>query len=347
MDNAQIYDTVLQHWGIRGMRWGVRRYQNKDGSLTPAGRKRYAENPDDGGNGSEATKLSRKERKAMKRANAEAAKAEAEAETIEQKRERLLKSSNASELYKNRDLLTTAEIRERLDRIDTEQRLATAMERSQPTKKTVIDKVDSALKYGRKINEVYEFTNTPVMKALAKKMGLSKGDEESKAFDIKKLYENRDKLSNKDVQDAANRAENYNKLKRLYDDVTSSSKNESAQNSSSNSKSDSNTFDFKKNPFGSKYDATATNTDSGASFTFNKKTKKAKQAGDKNYSEADKEVRDAVDKITKSDTLKKAAAVEIAKEVGPELWEVVDTFNSALSTPSRNNVEDYYYRDNK
>ena len=32
----------LQHWGIKGMRWGVRRYQNKDGSLTPAGKKRYS-----------------------------------------------------------------------------------------------------------------------------------------------------------------------------------------------------------------------------------------------------------------------------------------------------------------
>lgn len=32
----------LQHWGIRGMRWGIRRYQNKDGSLTPAGEKRRA-----------------------------------------------------------------------------------------------------------------------------------------------------------------------------------------------------------------------------------------------------------------------------------------------------------------
>lgn len=30
----------LTHWGIRGMRWGIRRYQNKDGSLTPAGKKR-------------------------------------------------------------------------------------------------------------------------------------------------------------------------------------------------------------------------------------------------------------------------------------------------------------------
>ena len=34
-------ENELVHWGIKGMRWGVRRYQNKDGTLTPAGRKRY------------------------------------------------------------------------------------------------------------------------------------------------------------------------------------------------------------------------------------------------------------------------------------------------------------------
>lgn len=35
-------DYYLSHHGTKGMRWGVRRYQNKDGSLTNAGKKRYA-----------------------------------------------------------------------------------------------------------------------------------------------------------------------------------------------------------------------------------------------------------------------------------------------------------------
>jgi hypothetical protein len=35
------YSDELYHHGILGMKWGIRRYQNKDGSLTPAGKKRY------------------------------------------------------------------------------------------------------------------------------------------------------------------------------------------------------------------------------------------------------------------------------------------------------------------
>lgn len=36
-------ETYLAHHGILGMKWGVRRYQNEDGSLTSAGKKRYSE----------------------------------------------------------------------------------------------------------------------------------------------------------------------------------------------------------------------------------------------------------------------------------------------------------------
>lgn len=34
-------DYILVHHGIKGMHWGVRRFQNPDGSLTEAGRRKY------------------------------------------------------------------------------------------------------------------------------------------------------------------------------------------------------------------------------------------------------------------------------------------------------------------
>lgn len=39
MSNQELY-----HYGLKGMKWGIRRYQNKDGSLTPDGKKRYSNN---------------------------------------------------------------------------------------------------------------------------------------------------------------------------------------------------------------------------------------------------------------------------------------------------------------
>lgn len=44
--STYIYPYELYHHGIRGQKWGVRRYQNNDGSLTPAGKKRYYDTPE-------------------------------------------------------------------------------------------------------------------------------------------------------------------------------------------------------------------------------------------------------------------------------------------------------------
>ena len=41
---ANEQSPYIQHFGVKGMKWGVRRYRNKDGSLTTAGKKRYSTN---------------------------------------------------------------------------------------------------------------------------------------------------------------------------------------------------------------------------------------------------------------------------------------------------------------
>lgn len=60
--------NTLMHFGIKGMRWGVRRYQNKDGTLTPAGKRRYADDP-------KARSAVEAAKKNVKKANADYAKA--------------------------------------------------------------------------------------------------------------------------------------------------------------------------------------------------------------------------------------------------------------------------------
>lgn len=48
-DALAMLDPYICHHGILGMKWGIRRYQNRDGSLTAAGRKRYYQYPNDTG----------------------------------------------------------------------------------------------------------------------------------------------------------------------------------------------------------------------------------------------------------------------------------------------------------
>lgn len=45
-----MHDQELYHYGVKGMKWGIRRYQNKDGTLTSKGKKRYEKSNDNSNN---------------------------------------------------------------------------------------------------------------------------------------------------------------------------------------------------------------------------------------------------------------------------------------------------------
>lgn len=101
----QKYSTTeeLMHYGIKGMKWGVRRYQNKDGTLTSAGRKRKSLGQ---------TIQERRDRKK-----------DADYQKRLSRKDEILTSKSARKVYKNRDLLSDEELRDRINRINMEQQL--------------------------------------------------------------------------------------------------------------------------------------------------------------------------------------------------------------------------------
>ena len=83
-----------------------------------------------------------------------------------------------------------------------------------------MDVVDKALKVGKKMNEVYEFTNTPMMKALKKQLGFG-GDDDTKETvyeTLREAFDNRDKRSLKDLQDALKRDASIKNMKKRLDE---------------------------------------------------------------------------------------------------------------------------------
>ena len=104
-------EEYLSHHGILGQKWGVRRYQNKDGSLTSEGRKRRGLSD-------------KKERKSLSKKigeNREQKKAEAEAERHE-KLKRTVRD-HPEKLYKHRYEFSDEEIAKLVTDIGTDTKL--------------------------------------------------------------------------------------------------------------------------------------------------------------------------------------------------------------------------------
>lgn len=132
-----MYELYLAHWGILGQKWGVRRYQNKDGSLTPAGKNRYAGPSNPRHKPSNAKKLAKQRAANLEKAR----KARAEKKVYEEARKKALESGNATEVLKYRKGSTQAELDAAFRRINVERSLAEISAKENAKGKSTVDKI--------------------------------------------------------------------------------------------------------------------------------------------------------------------------------------------------------------
>lgn len=189
MDNNE-----LTHWGIRGMKWGVRRYQNSDGTLTPAGKKRYQKEMD---------KLKKEERTLKNKQ-----KTKAMIEKLEKKRRDVdeLKGKKVEESKpkkKTIDDLTNDELRELVTRLELKKRYDDLSPKKVITgKEFVSDMLNPALKSSGK-----QLLTDIMMKGGKKALGLSSKDSK---------YETPDSL--RELEDIVKKLNLEKRLKELQND---------------------------------------------------------------------------------------------------------------------------------
>lgn len=190
-------DDELEHYGIKGQKWGVRRTPEELGRVRPFAIK--AKRMLDQARRDRVKKKSKKKTEKQDK------------EPDEKVREKLLKSTDPKYLYKYRSLLSTKELQERLDRIEKEAKLKKltvdkkakkAMKEGEETLKSIASMAESMSKVATAINSISKVTSSKNSSSSTKSQKESDGrsDNKSNAQEKKSPKENSSQQSRNEKQ---------------------------------------------------------------------------------------------------------------------------------------------------
>lgn len=221
------HSDYLAHHGIKNQKWGQRRFQNYDGSLTSEGRRRY---------GIGESNQSRRERKQVEKAKAKAAKErakatskkKAEAQKLQDQKQKRMEylRDHPEKIYKYRKELTQDDVTEIMQKVKFDRSLQDIRKEEISRGMRKIDQIrqntDTALKWyqtGKNAyNTIAEIHNAFIDMGYNKngKRMLKFGEKSDSALKeleallrspdgVEKIYQNKDKYSTDDLNKAFKR----------------------------------------------------------------------------------------------------------------------------------------------